>query len=140
MHENPYQPPAAPLTETAPPPASPRRRFRFRVVPATLCFVYGGFLAFAFLVHIALIAWLAARVGFGRINVGTLLLTMAGLSTFSALLLYAGWLFLRGKWLLAVASVTLAVGVGLVLDRTTGLGSRGEGPAKEILRRIVKPD
>jgi len=140
MDENPYQPPLAPLTQNAPPPDQPRRRFRFRVIPATLCFIYGGLLAFAFVVQIGLIAWLAARVGPSRVDFGIVLLIMAGLSAFSAIFLFAGWLFLRGKWLWAVTSIALAFGAGFGLDRLIRHGERGDGPAIAILRRIVKPN
>jgi len=139
MRENPYQPPAAPLTETDSPADRPRRRFRFRVIPATLCFVYGGSMSFAFVAQVGLIAWLAARVGLARINLGLVLLILAELSSLGALLLSAGWLCLRGKWLWAVTSIALAFGVGFGLDRTIGAGWQRDMSTK-FLHRIVKPN
>jgi hypothetical protein len=111
------------------------------VIPATLCFVYGGSISIVFVAQVGLIAWLGARVGLARINLGLVLLILAELSTYSALLLSAGWLCLRGKWLWAVTSIAMAFGVGFGLDRTIGRGIlRGDGPIESFLHRIVKPN
>jgi len=109
------------------------------VIPATLCFVYGGSMAFVFVAQVGLIAWVVARVGFARINLRLVLLVLAEASTLSALLLYAGWLCLRGKWLWAVTSIALAFGVGFGLDRTIGSARRGDA-MQTFLHRLVKPN
>ncbi len=140
MDENPYQPPAARLTETASSPNRPRARFRFRLIPATLCFVFGGSIAFGLVAQVGLIAWLAARVGFSRINLGLVLLILVELSAYSALLLYAGWLCLRGKWLGAVTSIALAFAVGFGLKQTIGGETRGGGSIQSFLHRIATPN
>jgi len=96
-------------------------------------------MAFVFVAQVGLIAWLAARFGLVRINLELALLVLVELSTFSALLVHAGWLILRGKWRSAAAAIALAVGVGFGLDRTIGTARRGDGP-NQFLHRIVKPN
>jgi hypothetical protein len=136
----PYQTPSAPLTEAAAPSGLPPGRFRFRVVPATLCFLHGGSLAIAFVIQIGLPAWVAAQVGSSRLDFEALSFIVTGPGAFSALILFAGWLFLRGRWLEAVALVAWAFGVGFAVDRSIGRGNSGDRPAMAILRRIVKPN
>ncbi|MGO9923831.1 MAG: hypothetical protein ACLQIB_55175 [Isosphaeraceae bacterium] len=97
-------------------------------------------MAFVFVAQVGLIAWVVARVGLARINLGLVLLALAELSTFSALLFYSGWLCLRRKWLWAATSIALAWGVGFGLDRTIGSGRRGGGPTQTFLHRIVRPN
>ena len=84
-YENPYQPPLASLAEPVSPPDRPQRRFRFRVIPATLCFLYGGLLVAAiFVVQLGLIAGLAlGSSDFPESILASSLLIMVGLAAFS---------------------------------------------------------
>ncbi len=139
MHENPYQPPEAPLNESLAGATPPRKRFRFRIIPATLCFFYGGSFVIVVVVQIGLIIWLAAQFGISRINFGTLAIIMGGLVLYTAAILFSGWFWLKGKWRWAVSSIVLAVGAGVVVQVTMGRGKPRESTTRVFINHVLKP-
>jgi len=139
MYENPYQPPAAPLTESPAGASPPPKRFRFRIIPATLCFFFGGSFVIAGVVQTGLVVWLAAEFGISRINFGTLAPMMGEWVLFTASILLSGWFWLKGNWRWAVASIVLAVGAGLALQVTMGRGKPGDDSIRVFLNHVLKP-
>ncbi len=98
MLENPYEPPKTRLHETQAGEAAPPRRFRFRLIPATLCFVFGGLGVAAWVFQAVLIAALLMRAGLDRFNIGAIVIVLvAQLGCFS-LIVFGGWFLLRGRW------------------------------------------
>jgi hypothetical protein len=139
MPENPYQPPSAPLTEEQATPVGLRKRFRLRLIPATLCFVFGGSSAFAFVLLVGLVVFLITRVGVSRIDFGVVMLVLIEVGLFAALLLFSGGLWLRGRWRSALLSIVLAFVAAFLLDVTIGRPNQGRGSMGDLLDRMLKP-
>ena len=115
MHENPYRPPDTEFAAEQAGAAAPRKRFRFRVIPATLCFVYGG-VGFLVLVMLAVVMTaLVVRAGAERFNFLPMSIAFAGLLACFSLVFGAGWLWLRGKWF-REAAVIAGFGIGMAVQ------------------------
>jgi hypothetical protein len=138
MHDNPYQAPAAPLTRPQPADGRRRKRFRFRYIPATLCFFYGGIGLAALLFVNVVVAAFVARSGSVSVNFGPLVLVEAGMTAYFAMWIFAGRLWLRGRWLYAVVTVLIIFGVGYAIDRGTRADGEPGVPSRSLLNRIIK--
>jgi hypothetical protein len=135
QEENPYQPPDAPLATPEAARGARRSWFRFRYIPATLCFFYGGIGVAALLFMIAMFVLLALDAGASRINLGaTALVVTAGLFYFT-MWLWTGWLWVKGRWLYATLLVLTLLGVGLAIDRVFKADRQHGNP---LLRRVVQ--
>jgi hypothetical protein len=140
MLENPYQPPNVELQEEEAFAARPRKRFRFRFIPATLCFVYGGAGVIGCLIlAVALIAALV-RVGPEHFNVVRMTLAYTALCCFFGLVLGSGWLWLKGRWLGAVATLVAAIAIGLAMQAVMNRLNNGRRGSREFYDAFVKPN
>jgi hypothetical protein len=122
MEPNPYERPEAvrALREALAVSAQHPRRFRARLIPATFCFLFGGLLSIAWLFGWITLIPVIARYGFVRGFSDRTGIWMLLASPTGPALLWAGWLWRRGKWLLAfVLTVTPFAWTGLL--RSLGL-------------------
>jgi hypothetical protein len=138
MQDNPYQPPVAPLIKPQPADGTRRKRFRFRYVPATLCFFYGGIglVALVFL-NVVILAFVK-RTGSASVNFGPLLLIEAAMTAYFATWIFSGRLWLQGRWLYAVTTVVMILGVGLAFDRATSADGERGGSSRMLFNRIIR--
>jgi hypothetical protein len=139
MLENPYKPPAIPLNETQSVETAPRKHFRFRVIPATLCFTFGGVGVAAWVFQAVVIAAFMLRLGPARFNFGVMAIILAGQLICYSLSLVDGWLWLRGRWFRALAVLAAAYGIGVAVDLSTRAAYDGTGPARGYMNRFIKP-
>ena len=137
---NPYQPPTAPLTKPQIADGPRRKRFRFRLVPATFCFIYGGVGLLSLLFLNVMIGVEIARSGADRVNFGPLVLIEAAAAAYCAVWLWAGRLWLQGKWLYAVITVLSIFLGGVAVDRAMKAGPHGGDASRWILNRIVRTE
>jgi hypothetical protein len=138
MQDNPYQSPTAPITQSQPADGTRRRRFRFRYIPATLCFFYGGIGVLALLFLNVVIAAFVGRSGSVGVNFGPLALIDAGLTSYFAIWIFAGRLWLKGRWLYAVVTVVIILGIGFAVDRGMKADARPGASSRTLLNRIIK--
>ena len=139
MLENPYKPPSIPLHEAQPAAAAPRKRFRYRLIPATLCFTFGGLCVAGWVFQVVAIAALIVRVGPARFNFGAMAIVLVGQLICFSLFLLDGWFWLKGRWYRAVAVSVAAYGIGVTADWGTRAAYDGTGPGGSFLNRFIKP-
>jgi hypothetical protein len=140
MLENPYQPPKIDVVDEHPSGARPRKRLRIRLIPATLCFVYGGIglAGCAFLAVTAITV--IARVGPERFHLVRMFVAFAVLCGVFGLVVGSGWLWLRGKWLGAAAALVMAFLVGLAERTVIESLNGGKSNTRDFYRVFIKPD
>jgi hypothetical protein len=104
---NPYQSPQEPSPAV---PATPPR-FRWRIIPATLCLIFGP-LGFVVAVVMAIDTTIQISRHSGEIDIAPLysnrIMALAGILAYAALT-FAGIFWLRGKWILAVVATLLCI-------------------------------
>jgi hypothetical protein len=115
MPENPYQPPRAPLAHKEAQPDRPKKRFRLRIIPAALCFIYGG-VGVCCVLAILLISVVAALSGLARIRFDAIVLWVVGYEIPCAMLLVAGWHWLKGRWRWAILLTAASIGLLIMLN------------------------
>jgi hypothetical protein len=139
MLENPYRPPETEFAAEQAGAAAPRKRFRFRVVPATLCFVYGG-VGFLALVMLAVVMTAqVVRAGSERFNFLPMSIAFAGLLACFSLVFGAGWLWLRGKWFRAMAAVIAGFGIGMAVQWAMQSSNGRIGRSRGFYDVFLKP-
>jgi hypothetical protein len=107
VSENPYKPPSAPLTQTEPP--SSAKWFRWRYIPAAICFFYGGLGVLAVLLLLVVSVMLIARLGTSRIRFDAMVLSIMMSGIGFGMFLVAGRSWLRGKWVRALVLTVAAL-------------------------------
>lgn len=139
MIENPYRPPDTEFAAEQSGAATPRKPFRLRVIPATLCFVYGG-VGFLALVMLAVVMTaLVVRAGAERFNFLSMSIAFAGLLACFSLVFGAGWLWLRGKWFRALAAVITGFGIGMAVQWAMQSSNGRIGRARGFYDVFLKP-
>jgi hypothetical protein len=137
MLENPYRPPTIPPNEIQSGEAAPRKRFRSRVIPATLCFTFGGLGVAAWVFQAVVMAAFVARAGRDRFNIDVIVFVLGGQLGCFSLFLVAGWLWLRGRWLRALVVLLAAYGIGVAAFSGMQGGKAANGRA--YTDQFVKP-
>jgi hypothetical protein len=140
MTENPYQPPKVELIDDQPSGASLLKRFRYRFIPATLCFVYGGLGLIACVILAVTVIPVIVRVGPERFNLVRMVLASAVLCGVFGLVIGSGWLWLRGKWLGAVSALVVAFLVGVAMRSVIESLNGGKGKGRDFYKAFIKPD
>jgi hypothetical protein len=138
MLENPYKPPTFPLHATESGEVGPRKRFRFRLIPATICFVFGGIGVAGTAFQAALIAALIARDGPDRFNLSAIVVINGGQFACYVLFVLAGWLWIRGRWFRALAVMAVAYGIGVAVF-SGGQAGEDDPQNRAYFRRFLKP-
>jgi hypothetical protein len=99
---NPYKSPTAPsepaATASSPPPP---RRFRWRVIPVALLYIYGGSLVVSGVISVPFIVWVTILRGENsplRDDLHWLLPGYFGMTVLGCLFLFAGRSLWHGRW------------------------------------------
>jgi hypothetical protein len=127
MLENPYQPPTIPPNEIQSGETGPRKRFRYRVIPATICFTFGVLGVAGWVFQAVLMAVLVLRAGPERFNINRIVIVLGGQLGCFSLFLVGGWLWLRGMWFRAVVVIVAAYGTGVAAFSGMQGGKVGDG-------------
>jgi hypothetical protein len=114
MPENPYQPPRAALMHKEAQPNRPKR-FRLRIIPAVLCFLYGG-VGVLIVLAVLVISVGGALSGMVRIRFDAIAIWVVGYEIPCAMLLVAGWNWHKGKWRRAIILTAASIGLLIVLN------------------------
>ncbi len=139
MTENPYQPPKVEVLHEQAGAVRPRRRFRFRFIPATLCFVYGGCGTVGCLILAVTLIAFVVRVGPERFNLVRMTLAYAALCGLFGLVLGSGLLWLRGKWIGAVATLVAGITIAMIMQAVMISSNEGRRGSREFYDAFVRP-